>query len=373
MSSPEVSEATAAGDRALVDELLGFISNPPAEQDELDAAFDRLALRLFDAQYRGNQPLRRYCQQSGRTPLRVRTWRDIPPVPIDAFKDVVLSCAPPERCERVFMTSGTTRGDSRGRHYHPHLGVYDRSMQENFARRFMAGQPSIRMGILFPDETALPNSSLAHYLQLALCSFGAPGSLGLLDERGLHTEALCEMLRHAELSAEPVALLGASYSFVHAIDALASTGTRFRLPPGSRLLDTGGFKGRSRELDPKDFYRQLGQVFGVPANRCINMYGMTELSTQFYDEGNAIIPSVKSGPHWIRSRVIDPLSGRDMPDGERGILAHCDLANFNSVTTILTEDSGVIVPGGFLLMGRAGAAEARGCSVAVEDFLRASR
>jgi hypothetical protein len=373
VSIPSDAEAAAAGDNALVDDLLSFIARPPAGQAEVDAAFDRLALRLFEAQYRQNQPLRRYCQQAGRTPLRVRSWRDIPAVPIDAFKDVALSCAPPEQCERVFMTSGTTRADSRGRHYHPHLRVYDLSMRENFSRRFMQGQSAMRMGILFPTESALPNSSLAHYLQLALDDFGAPGSIGLLDEHGLHIEALCALLQQAERSGEPVALLGASYSFVHAIDALEATGARFRLPEGSRLLDTGGFKGRSRELDPQDFYRTLEAVFGVPADRCINMYGMTELSTQFYDDGNARIPSVKSGPHWIRSRVIDPLSGRDVPDGERGILAHCDLANFNSVTTILTEDSGVIVPGGFLLLGRAGAAEARGCSVAVEDFLRAAR
>ena len=102
------------------------------------------------------------------------------------------------------------------------------------------------------------------------------------------------------------------------------------------------------------------------------MYGMTELSTQFYDWGNAQVPSVKSGPHWIRSRIVDPLSGRDVADGERGILVHCDLANFNSATTILTEDVGVAADGGFLLLGRAEGALARGCSLAVEEFIRAA-
>jgi hypothetical protein len=107
--------------------------------------------------------------------------------------------------------------------------------------------------------------------------------------------------------------------------------------------------------------------------RCINMYGMTELSTQLYDDGNAIVPSVKSGPHWIRSRLVDPLTGRDVPPGERGILVHCDLANFNSVTTILTEDVGVAAEGGFLLLGRAEGTQARGCSLAVQEFLQAAR
>jgi hypothetical protein len=100
---------------------------------------------------------------------------------------------------------------------------------------------------------------------------------------------------------------------------------------------------------------------------------MTELSTQFYDAGNRTVPSVKRGPHWIRSRLVDPLTGQDVPAGERGILAHTDLANFNSVTTLLTQDVGMACDGGFLLLGRAAGAHAKGCSLAVEDFLQAAR
>ena len=100
---------------------------------------------------------------------------------------------------------------------------------------------------------------------------------------------------------------------------------------------------------------------------------MTELSTQLYEDGNAVVPSVKSGPHWIRSRLVDPLTGREVPRGERGVRVHCDLANFNSVTSILTEDVGVAAEGGFLLLGRAEGAQARGCSLAVEEFLQAAR
>jgi acyl-CoA synthetase (AMP-forming)/AMP-acid ligase II len=172
---------------------------------------------------------------------------------------------------------------------------------------------------------------------------------------------------------QPIAILGASASFVHLVDALQARGTRYELPPGSRILDTGGYKGQSRELAPDAFYDALAQSFGVPRERCINMYGMTELSSQFYDDGNAVVPSVKSGPHWVRTRVVDPLTGRDVPAGQRGVLVHCDLANFNSATTILTEDVGVATAGGFLLLGRAQGAEAKGCSLAVQEFLEAAR
>src|SRR5690606_18123642 len=168
------------------------------------------------------------------------------------------------------------------------------------------------------------------------------------------------------------ALLGASYSFVHLMDELQKRGQKFRLPSGSRLFDTGGFKGQSRELELSDFYRLLTDTFGVPADACTNMYGMTELSTQFYDDGNAIQPAVKSGPHWTRTRTVDPLTGQDVPAGERGVLVHCDLANYNSTTTILTEDVGVMVEGGFLLLGRAEGAQAKGCSMAMDAFLQAA-
>jgi hypothetical protein len=360
------SSHPAAG---IVPELLAFIAR--ADVDE--AAFNALALRLFAQQFQYNTAFQKFCQQRGRTPRTVKQWRDVPAVPINGFKDLTLSCVPPEACERVFMTSGTTRGDVKGRHYHPQLQVYDLSMTLNFRRRFMGGAERMRMGILFPSEQLMPNSSLAHYLALALHTFGTVDSRYYLDTEGLQTDALCTTLAQVQARGEPFALLGASYSFVHLMDALQARCLTFRLPAGSRLLDTGGFKGQSREMDMDEFYAQLSATFGVPRSACINMYGMTELSTQFYDAGNAVLPAVKSGPHWIRSRVLDPLTGQEMPRGERGILAHTDLGNYNAVTTILTEDVGVEVEGGFLLLGRAQGAQAKGCSLAVDEFLRAAQ
>lgn len=354
---------------SLLTDLLAYI----ASVDASDEAFDQMALALFAYQYQNNLPFQRFCQQRGKTQRTVRHWTDIPAVPINGFKDLTLSCVAIEQAERVFMTSGTTRGDVKGRHFHPSLRVYDASMTQNFAERFMRGEEKIRMGILFPLEREMPNSSLAHYLSLAVQTFGTPESHYLLTQDGLDDGRVLAELERAERLGEPYALLGASYSFVHMMDTLQQQGRRYRLPPGSRVLDTGGFKGQSREVAMEDFYAQLSSALGIPRSDCINMYGMTELSTQFYDAGNATLPSVKSGPHWIRSRVLDPLSGLDVLPGGQGILAHCDLGNFNSVTTILTEDVGVAVDGGFLLLGRAQGSAAKGCSLAVEEFLQAAR
>lgn len=354
---------------ALVSELLAFIARPTVSDDD----FNTLALKLFAHQFAHNRPFQKFCQGRGKTPRVVKRWQDIPAVPINAFKDLTLSCVPPETCARTFMTSGTTRGDVKGRHFHPTMAVYDASMLSNFAQHVMPSDAKLRMGILFPDEVLMPNSSLAHYLALAMAHFGTPDSAYYLDENGLRTDALCEALQHAQDAGEPFALLGASYSFVHLMDALQARGQTFQLPAGSRLLDTGGFKGQSREVPMDAFYAQLSATFGVSREQCLNMYGMTELSTQFYDAGNRHVPSVKRGPHWIRSRLVDPLTGQDVAAGERGILAHTDLANFNSVVTILTEDVGQASADGFVLLGRAQGAQAKGCSMAVDNFLKAAQ
>ena len=357
---------------SLVADLLAFI----AMDDCTDDQFNQLALRLFAYQYECNAPFRSFCQRRGATLRNVRSWRDVPAVPIDAFKAMELRSEPPSPAERVFMTSGTTGRAARGRHFHPQLDVYDLSMKRYFSRRFMQGLERMSMGILFPDEQAMPNSSLAHYLALARSEFGSAGSRYYLNSEGLDMPALCAALEESERSGQPFALLGASFSLVHVMDALRAQGRSFRLPAGSRVLDTGGYKGQSRELPLEQFYAELSQLLGVPRSLCINMYGMTELSTQFYDDGNAVLPSVKSGPHWIRSRLVEPITGRDVAAGERGILVHCDLANYNAVTTILTEDVGLWAgpqeKDGFLLLGRAEGAAAKGCSLAVEEFVKAA-
>lgn len=349
--------------------LLAFIAQDDATEEE----FNNLALELFAYQFENNSPFRQFCMQRTRTPLTTRSWRDIPAVPINVFKDLTLSCCAPEQAERTFMTSGTTMGGVRGKSHHATIAVYDASMTKNFKHRFMQEHETIRMGVLFPTEDIMPNSSLAHYLALAIENFGTSDSRYLMGEDGVDFALAFADLEHVEATGEPYALLGASFSFVHLMDEMQRLGKSFNLPAGSRLFDTGGFKGQSRELGPDEFYDQLSAAFGVARGDCINMYGMTELSTQFYDWGNETCPSVKSGPHWIRSRVINPLTGQDVPRGDTGVLAHCDLAHFNIVTTILTEDAGIEVDDGFLLLGRADGAEAQGCSMAVEEFLKAAQ
>ncbi len=352
----------------ITNDLLAFIT-ADAPHDE---AFNQMALQLFAYQFTHNQAFAKFARSRGKTPRTVTSWTDIPAVPINAFKALDMSCCKPGDAAAVFLTSGTTQSGLRGKSYHQTLGVYDASMRHNFSKRFMGGADRIRMGILFPGKAMMPNSSLAHYMNLAKVHFGLPESETLIDDSGIDFDRLIAGLRNAEVTDQPYALLGASFSLVHALDGLATRGHSFCLPAGSRILDTGGFKGQSRELTLDAFYDALSDRFGVPRSQCFNMYGMTELSTQFYDQGNAVCPSLKSGPHWIRSRVINPLTNAAMPKGEVGVLEHTDLAHVTMVSTILTEDTGIETDDGFLLLGRADGAEAKGCSMAVDAFLKAT-
>lgn len=349
----------------LVEMIIAFINSDTTTEHD----FNNLAVTLFTYQYENSLSYRQFSIQQEKSPKTIKEWKDIPPVPINVFKSIFLSCCEQNDLGTTFMTSGTTKNGIRGKSYHPSLKVYDHSMLKNFKNRFMKEKDNIDMGILFPDVSIMPNSSLAHYLSLALKYFGTSNSGYRLNENGINFKQLFNDLDASEKNGTPYAILGASFSMVHLMDEMVKTNRTFNLPLGSKVLDTGGFKGQSRNISPDEFYKQLSNSLGIPRKNCINMYGMTELSSQFYDNGNEICPSIKSGPHWIKSRVINPLTKADVTQGTRGVLVHTDLAHFNIASTILTEDLGIEKENGFLLLGRAGIEESKGCSMAVDEFL----
>lgn len=352
----------------------------PAEE----GAFNALALELFAHQYEHNVPYRRFCRARRAEPGRLRDWTEIPAVPLRAFKELTLACEPPEAAAAVFMTSGSTDPRKRGRNHHPHLRLYDASMRVGFARSFLPDRADMRLLVLNPRPETLPHSSIAYFLGRLVDFFGAPGSDFYVDEEGLRLDDLTRTLREAQESGSPVALLGTSFAYVHLLDALAERGEGFALPAGSRLLDTGGFKGRSREVSGPELRTQLADRLGIPSALCVNYYGMTEISTQYYDDslrnellGRPSDPRHKVVPPWARIRVLDPETQREVGPGERGLLVHHDLANRGSCLAVLAEDVGHSAAAGsderaFVLLGRAEGTEARGCSIALDELLSAN-
>jgi|GEM_PF-50618 len=358
-------------------ELLAFIARG-VDRPSDDGEFDALARRLFAYQYERNEPYQKFCRARGVTPETVEHWTEIPAVPIGAFKEVTLACEPLEGAAALFMSSGTTRREQRSRHYHPTLAVYDASITTNFVAHFLPDGARLPFLVLNPPPAELPNSSLAYYLGVMRERYGESGSDFFVGVPGLDRDRLLAALDARRREDRPVALLGTTFAFVHFLDWLADAGKRVRLPPGSRVFDTGGVKGRSREISREELEAAASHRLGVPATYQVNMYGLTELSTQFIDanlrrHASGLAPTrTKSVPPWARTRVLDPETLQELPAGEVGVLCHTDLANRASVCTILTEDLGVWRDDGFEILGRVQGAQARGCSIAMDELLSAT-
>ncbi len=346
-----------------------------------DDAFNDLALRVFAHNVQAVPAYRAYCDARDRTPDTVEHWTRIPAVPTAAFKEVPLHDAS-AGVERVFQTSGTTRGpERRGQHPVADLTLYRASLRTTFEAFLLTDGARPRILSLMPPAATIPDSSLAFMITDVLDTFGGPGSRGLADPDGLDFDALDRAAAEAVSDGTPVMLLGTSSAFIHWLDRLADAGRTFELPAGSRLMDTGGHKGRGRQLEPDALRDLYGRHFGLPAWACVNEYGMTELLSQYYDDSllrrvvygldaGSEAPRRKRGPGWFRSVAVDPETLDPLPDGETGLLRHVDLANLFSVAAVQTEDVGRVEDGALILDGRAAGAPPRGCSIAMDILLQ---
>lgn len=363
-------------DTDLQSRLLGVIARG-AHAPPDDAEFDALARAVFAHQYACNAPYRAYCDRRGATPETVSRWDDVPTVPTDAFKAAALVCGDPSRAAAVFRTSGTTQGrDRRGAHYVAGLALYDAALRAGFRAHLLPDGARPVILSLVPSPADLPDSSLSHMVGEVMDDFAAPGSGWFVSaDGGIAHERLRDALRAAGAEGRPVCIPGTAFAFVHWLDALSAAGERFRLPEGSRVMDTGGFKGRSREVTREELYGAIHDRLGISPAWCVNEYGMTEMSSQFYDgvAGSAVAPGERLhvGPAWVRTRAANPETLEPLPHGEIGVLRHHDLANLHSVMAIQTADLGFTTPAGFRVLGRARGAEARGCSIAMDELLSA--
>jgi hypothetical protein len=339
-----------------------------------EVRFDAIARELFAFQYERCEPYGRFCRARGWTPDSVRSWREIPAAPTGAFKEVELRSFPAGATVRTFRTSGTSTM-RRGELHLDTLSLYEASLLATFRRYVLpeAGEEAARVAIrvLAPAPAEAPDSSLSHMFGCVVESFGAAGSGFDVVGGALRLEPLLAALEDAGAREAPLLLCGTAFAFVHLLDELARRGRRPCLPAGSRLMETGGFKGRSRALTREALHAALEEQLGL-APRCIlNQYGMTELGSQFYDStlSEPGAPCRKLGPPWARVRLVDPEHGGPSRPGAVGIIEVVDLANTGSVLAVQTADLGRAVGDGFEVQGRAPGAEARGCSLAADEML----
>ena len=350
-----------------------------------DALFSERAVRLFAYQFEHNQAYRLYCQRRGVTPDQISHYRDIPEVPTDVFKTVELTTTPsPSVC---FKTSGTTQGQ-QGVHWMEDASVYAASMMEPF-RRYALSDPRLAdasLVLLHPHRDDLPHSSLSYMLtefeRRLFQDVDTTYAVGLEQGEWVWAlEAFVEHLDEAQRSGRPVCVLGTAFGWMTVLD---NSERSWQLPPGSMVMETGGFKGRSREVSRSALYDMFTQRLGIDPTHCISEYSMTELSAQAYTDNlrawhtqsRSLTLDARAfrTPPWAKVEAVDPQTMRTLGAGERGLLRWYDLSNVWSVSTIQTSDVGVVDGnGGFKVLGRARGAELRGCSMSIEEMKRAIR
>lgn len=367
----------AAG-RTLADELRRLMARG-ADHTLDDAAFDDLARRVFAYNHSHVPAYAAYCRARGRGPSDVSDWTDIPAVPTAAFKEIAL-LADGATTERVFRTSGTSRGpERRGEHRVADLSLYRDSLRPTFEAFVLPDGARLPVLSLVPAADQLADSSLAFMIEDVMDRFGGGGGGTFATGDGLDLPGLDRTLKAATAERRPVLLLGTSAAFIHWLDDLDAAGRRHSLPDGSRLMDTGGYKGGGRTVAPDELRRGYELRLGIPPHRCINEYGMTEMLSQLYDtalsdhHAQRRRPPRKAGPPWVRSTAVDPETLRPLRPGDTGLLRHLDLANIGSVAAIQTEDLGRVDEHGLVLEGRATGATPRGCSIAMDLLLRGER
>jgi hypothetical protein len=333
-----------------------------AEKPEAAEEFNRLALALFAAQWEAVPIYRELCERRNIRPGSIEHWGRIPALPTRAFKEYEVSSLAAAQRTRVFHSSGTG-GQKPSRHFHnaESLSVYESSLLGWFKGHFACGAG---MRLLFLTPEAAPHSSLVHMFTTVRRVFGRPdsaftGRLNADGSWGLEVEATLAAVREAVGENTPLGLLGTAFSFVHLLDHLQGAGKRFALPKGSRVLETGGYKGRSREATKAQLRLMLSRFLGVPPAQVVGEYGMSELSSQAYEDAGGVFRF----PPWARARVISPETGAEAGEGETGLLRVFDLANIASVLAVQTEDLAARRGEGFELLGRAGSSEPRGCSL----------
>ncbi len=354
------------------DAICNLIHSLIHSESSSDARFNNLAKLIFQYQFEQNPPYRKFCLLQDKSPDQINRWEDIPALPVTAFKFVDVVCQPLAKAVRVFHSSGTTK-EKRSHHALFDLEIAQAAIVSHFKRHVLNGEEKIRFCVLTPPPEQAPHSSLSYMMEVLREAFGTEESeyyihQGVSAPAGhLLADKLFSDLCEAE---KPVLLIGTSFSFVHFIDFIMERPEPLSLPPGSRLMDTGGFKGKSRTVSSHWLYGMIEKRLGIPTAYCCNEYGMSEMTSQFYD-GIAGVPRsrIYHAPPQTKCQILSPFTLKPVTKGEVGLLAVCDLANLDSVSAILTEDLAKEVSNGFELMGRATGADIKGCSVDLDTLL----
>ena len=312
-----------------------------------ESDFEATALQVFGLQYENNTVYRTYCQHIGKSKENVQTLPDIPFLPISFFKthDVKTGDFEPEL---IFRSSGTT-GMERSRHLIKDASLYRKSLIESF--RHFYGNPSDYVFLaLLPNYIEQQNSSLIYMMEELMRESGAKDNGYYLYNH----EDMYQKLIQLRDNQQKTILWGVTF-------ALLDFAEQYRLDfPQLIVFETGGMKGRRKEMVKEELYGILRKAFGVTDIH--SEYGMCELLSQAYSKGGNIF----STPPWMQLRLRsekDPFDGSNQM--ATGVINIIDLANLHSCAFIATEDLGRRHPDGIEILGRMDHSQTRGCSLMV--------
>jgi hypothetical protein len=339
-------------------EIDAFVHATPSPRD--GERFDALALRLFERLLGESSRYREYCERSGLTRRTVTRWDEIPAIAFHPLRKLLAAAPGPP--------AGGARSGRHGvveteRRLHPLL--LDRSAREVSvaANDLLVRQlvlPDVdRMELLLlvPPPFMAPGMVMARDLAAMKPRFGTPESRFLVSFGGFAVGALVTSLRRAERTGRPVAIVGATFVVDRFLDACLAQGVRFELPPGSRVIDSGGFTARYMGCTKEELLEKCRVVLGVPGSHCLNALWLCESSTVYFDNSLRLAhsggsaPRCKELPRWARVTVVEPRTLERVPMGRVGLLRLHDLTNRQMAFAVLTDKLAFETEDGFEVVG----------------------
>lgn len=310
--------------------------------------FEKIALQIFKYQFEHNRVYRSFCDLLYKHPSDIKHIEDIPFLPIQFFKShKVLSTSDP--IQQTFTSSGTT-GSVTSKHYVSDLSIYESSFNNTF-EAFYGTIKDYTVLALLPSYLEREGSSLVHMVDHLITASKKP-------ESGFYLDSLSELKEKLEVldrQGEKVFLIGVSFALLDLVES-----HHFQLK-NTIIMETGGMKGRRKELIRDELHTILKKGFGVDVIH--SEYGMTELLSQAYSNANGIF----NCPNWMRVFTRDTEDALALQTkGKTGGLNIIDLANINSCSFIATQDlARTYKDGSFEILGRFDDSDIRGCNLLV--------
>ena len=310
--------------------------------------FNTLALRVFKFQYEANAVYQKFCKLLDKHPSNVNSLRDIPFIPIEFFKshDILSSKEP---IVKTFTSSGTT-GSQTSKHFITDLTIYEDSFNIAF-QEFYGNPEDYAILALLPSYLERDGSSLIYMANNLIADSKHPKSGFYLH----NLEDLAQTLKALDDSGQKTLLIGVSFALLDLVDAYS-----FQLE-NTIVMETGGMKGRRKEMIREELHEILSKGFGV--NHIHSEYGMTELLSQAYSNGQGVF----NCPKHMKILIRDPEDALTyLNKGKTGGINVIDLANLNSCSFIATQDLGKqISETDFEILGRFDHSDVRGCNLMV--------